>query len=69
MSVSVNEKFASAGLFIMKSVIRQSHWLGLVNIYLHTKYYQNIPNGSKVILCIQFLKFCLGEAIYKEIWH
>ena len=29
------EKFALARLFIKKSDIRQSHWLGLVNIYLH----------------------------------
>ena len=50
MSVSVSEKIASAGLF------RQSHWLGLVIIYLHTNNYQNIPSGLKVIHHIQFPK-------------
>ena len=39
-----------------KSAIRQSHWLGLVNIYLHAKSYQNIPRGLKLVFCIQFLK-------------
>ena len=38
------------------SVIKQSHWLGLVKMYLHAKNYQNIPSGLKVILRIQFLK-------------
>ena len=56
MSVSVSEKFASARLFIKKSGIRQSHWLGLVNTYLNAKNNQNIPSGLKVILYIQFLK-------------
>ena len=52
-----------------KSDIRQSHWLGLVNIHMHAKNYQNIPCDLKILLRFQFLKFCLGEAIYKEIWH
>ena len=39
-----------------KSDIRQSHWLGFVNIYLHDKKYQNIPSGLKVILRMQLLK-------------
>ena len=56
MSVSVSENFALVRLFIKKSEIRESHWLGLVIIYLHTKYYQNIPSGLKVIHYIQFLK-------------
>ena len=30
------------------SDIRHSHWLGLVNIYLHAKNYQNITSGLKV---------------------
>ena len=47
-----------------KSDIRQSHWLGLVNIYLHAKNYQNIPTGFKVILLIQFLSW---GGFYKEI--
>ena len=55
-SISVSENFASVRLFIKKSGIRESHWLGLVIIYLHTKNYQNIPSGLKVILLIQFLK-------------
>ena len=38
------------------SDIRHSHWLGLVNIYLHAKNYQNITSGLKVLLSIQFLK-------------
>ena len=62
---SVSEMFASVRLFIMKSGIEQSHWLDLVIIYLHTKNYQNIPSGLKVIHHIQFLKIYLGEAIYK----
>ena len=33
-----------------KSDIRQSHWLGLVNMHMHAKNYQNIPSGLKVIL-------------------
>ena len=48
MSVSVSEKFASARLFIQKSGIREYHWLGFVNIYLHAKNYQNIPSSLKV---------------------
>ena len=39
-----------------KSDIRQSHWLGLVNIHLDAINYQNIPSGLKVIPCIQPLK-------------
>ena len=49
MFVSFSEKFASAGLFIKKSGIRQSHKLDRVNIYLHAKTYQNIPCCLKVI--------------------
>ena len=49
MSVSVSETFASAGLFVKKSGIRQSQKLDLVNIYLHAKTYQNIPCYLKVI--------------------
>ena len=49
MSVSVSKRFASEGLFIKKSGIRQSHKLDLVNIYLHAKTYQNIPCCLKVI--------------------
>ena len=56
-------------LFIKKSGITQSHWLGLVNIILHAKYYQNIPSHLKVILCIHFVKIWPRRAIYKEIWH
>ena len=56
ISISVSENFASARLLTKKSDIRKSQWLGLVNIYLHNKYYQNIPNGLKVIHHIQFLK-------------
>ena len=53
---SVSENFASAKLLIKKSCIRQSHWLCFVNIHLHTKNYQNIPSGLKVVFYIQFLK-------------
>ena len=57
--------FALMRLFIKKSCIRQSHWLDLVNIYLHAKDYQNIESPLKVIHRIKFLKiFSLGEAIY-----
>ena len=67
MSVSVSENFTSAGLFIKKSGIRQSHLSDLVNIYLHAKDYQNIPNRLKVILRIQFLKyFALARLFIKK---
>ena len=32
-----------------KSDIRQSHWIGLVNLHMHAKNYQNISVGLKVI--------------------
>ena len=56
MSISVSENFVLARLFIKKSGIRQSHWLGLVNIHLHAKNYQNIRNCLKVKRHIQVMK-------------
>ena len=53
-----------------RSGIRQSHKLGLVNIYSHAKTFQNIPGGLKVICPLSVSeKFCLSEANYEEIRH
>ena len=51
-----------------KSDIRQSHWLhvGLVNIHMYAKKYQNIPSGLKVhvIPRIQFLKILSWQRLF-----
>ena len=40
---------ASARLVIKKFGVWRFHWLDLVNMYVHAKYYQNILSGLKVI--------------------
>ena len=46
-----------------KTDIWQVHCLDLVDMYQCAKNYQNIPSS------FIFPHFCIGEAIYKVMWH